>query len=436
MRCDVVVLGAGAAGLAAARVLSRAGTSTIVLEARDRIGGRLSTREDVGLPVPIELGGEFIHGTAAVSFALLRAANSVAIDTGGTSFAFQDGELRAEAEDPFDGVARVLQRAAELREDVSIEEFLNGLSGDAAQVERERRYTRMLVEGFDAADPRIASTRALAEEWCSGDGGQTSHQFRPLGGYARLLRALHGALDPAHAHVRLATPVHALRRDGDGVTADATTATGERIELRARAAIVTLPVGVLKQDGVRFEPALPPRTREALARLVMGPVTKLVLHFRSAFWERVRDGSYRDGAFFHRPDAAFPTFWTMLPVRAPLLVAWAGGPRADALAGRDEPSLVAAALDDLRILFGDEVDPRSELEAAYTHDWQRDPFACGAYSYAAVGGFDARAALAAPVDGRLFFAGEATAAVSEAGTVAGALMSGERAAGEALAALR
>ncbi|MDB5028479.1 MAG: amine oxidase, partial [Candidatus Eremiobacteraeota bacterium] len=301
MRCEVVVLGAGAAGLAAARVLSRAGASTTVLEARDRIGGRLSTREDAGLPLPIELGAEFIHGTAEVSFELLRAANSVAIDTGGESFAFQDGELRAAAEDPFDVVARVMQRAGELRQDVSIEEFLNGLTGDAAEVERERRYARMLVEGFDAADPSIASTRALVEEWCSGDGGQTAHQFRPLGGYARLLRALHGALDPAHAHVRLATPAHVLRRDRDGVTVEAMTATGEPLELRARAAIVTLPIGVLKRDGVRFEPALPPRTREALARLVMGPVTKLVLHFRSAFWERVREGGYRDGAFFHRP---------------------------------------------------------------------------------------------------------------------------------------
>jgi monoamine oxidase len=434
LRCDVVVLGAGAAGLAAARVLSRAGASAVVLEARDRIGGRLYTREDAGLPLPVELGGEFIHGTADVSFALLRAANTVAIDTGETSFMLEDGELR-EGEDPFEIVERVMGRASDLREDVSVEDFLRGLPGAGADVERERRYARMLVEGFDAADPRVASTRAIAAEWNGEDGGQTSEQFRPLGGYARLLRALHGALDPARVHVRLATPAHVLRRQRGGVTVDARSSTGDALAVHARAAIVTLPAGVLNTNALRFEPELPQRTRAALERIVMGPVTKLVLRFRSAFWERVRGGRYRDGAFFHNADAAFPTFWTMLPLRAPVLIAWAGGPKADALAGRDDAALAATALDDLRALFGDEPDPRAELEAVYAHDWQRDLYARGAYSYVSVGAGEPRADLAAPVDGVLFFAGEATAPTSEAGTVAGALQSGERAAAEALAAI-
>ena len=433
MQCDVVVLGAGAAGLAAARVLSHAGVSAVVLEARDRIGGRLYTLEDPGLPLAVDLGGEFIHGTAEEIFALLRAANTVAVDTGDTSFMYEDGELR-DGDDPFAIVERVMKRARDLSEDVSVEEFLQRWPG-GPDAERERRYARMMVEGFDAADPRIASTRAIASEWNGDEGGQTSEQFRPLGGYARLLRTLHGALDPARVHVRLATTAHALRRQPGGVMVDATSATGEALEVRARAAIVTLPAGVLKANALRFEPELPQRTRAALRRIVMGPVTKLVLRFRRAFWERVRAGRYRDGAFFHNADAAFPTFWTMLPLRAPVLVAWAGGPKSDALAGRDAAALVTAALDDLRMLFGDEVDPRAELEAAYEHDWQRDPFSLGAYSYVAVGEGDPRADLAAPVDDVLFFAGEATAPTSEAGTVAGALQTGERAAREALAAI-
>ncbi|MEA2688458.1 MAG: hypothetical protein QOD51_1065 [Candidatus Eremiobacteraeota bacterium] len=433
LRSDVVVIGAGAAGLAAARALSRAGVTTIVLEARDRIGGRLYTREDAGLPMPVELGGEFIHGTAGVSFALLRDANTSAVDTGDASFMLEDGKLR-DGEDPFETVARVMARAKDLRKDVSVEEFLRNLP-DGPEVERERRYARMLVEGFDAADPAVASTRAIAAEWSSGESGQTAEQFRPLGGYAHLLRTLLGALDPALVHVRLATPVHAVRRDGDGVVIDAMTSAGDPLEVRARAAIVTLPAGVLNANAVRFEPELPRAMRDALARIVMGPVTKLVLRFRSAFWERVRDARYRDGAFFHNAAAAFPTFWTMLPLRAPLLVAWAGGPKSDALAGLDEPGLIATALDDLRTLFGDEADPRAELEAAYAHDWQRDPYALGAYSYVSVGEGDPRTAIAQPVDGVLFFAGEATAPASEAGTAAGALQSGERAASEALAVI-
>jgi monoamine oxidase len=434
LQADVVVLGAGAAGLAAARVLSNAGATAVVLEARERIGGRLLTREDVGLPLPIELGGEFIHGTAAVSFDLLRAAGTVAIDSGGESFACEDGELRAR-EDPFEVVSGVMARARSLTTDLSIEEFLRGLPDADPRTPRERLYTRMIVEGFDAADPRRASTRALAEEWSPGDEGQTSAQFRPLGGYARLLRALHGALDPARVYVRLATPALAVHRGDDGVVVEATRL-GEPLRVHARAAIVTLPLGVLQADTVRFAPELPAHKREALAGLIMGPVVKLVLRFRSAFWERVHDERFRDGAFFHRAEAAFPTFWTALPLRAPLLVAWAGGPKADALARLDQAVLVARALDDLRALFGSDPDPREELEASYAHDWQADPFARGSYSYVATGGGDARALLAAAVDGVLFFAGEATAPTSEAGTVAGALQTGERAAREALAALR
>lgn len=428
LKTDVVVLGAGAAGLAAARVLAGGGAAVIVIEARERVGGRLLTREDAGVAVPVELGGEFVHGTAPASFALLRAAGTVAIDTAGDAFVFEDGELQHD-DDPFESAARVLARANTLEHDVSVAALTRDLD------ERERVTTRMLVEGFDAADPARASARVLAQEWNGDAGGQTSQQFRPLGGYGRMMRALHEDLDPARARVLLATPAHAVRRFAGGVAVDAMTPAGAPLTVHAPAAIVTLPVGVLQSASPRFDPPLPQATRDALASLIMGPVVKLVLRFRSAFWETLRDGRYRDAAFFRRLGATYPSFWTPLPLRAPLLVAWAGGPKADALAERDEAARVAAALDDLRVLFGGEADPHGELEAAYTHDWQRDPFARGAYSYVAVGGTGARAALASPVDDALFFAGEATAPASEAGTVAGALQSGERAARETLAAL-
>lgn len=434
LRADAVVLGAGAAGLAAARALDRAGQSVIVLEARERIGGRLLTREDAGLPVPIDLGGEFIHGTTEESFALLRAAGSVAIDTAGISFGYDGGRLR-ESEDVFEIVARSMQRVTTLHDDMSVEEFLRDLPDGLPGLERVRRYTRMLVEGFDAADPRRASVRAIAEEWSDQDSGQTARQFRPLGGYAPLLRTLRAALDPARSRVLLATPAQRLRWNGRAVTVEATAPSGATLEIRARAAIVTVPVGVLSAGTLRFEPELPPAKRAALDRLAMGPVVKLVLRFRSAFWERLEDERFRDAGFFHHPEARFPTFWSLLPLRTPLLIAWAGGTKADALAGLDESARVALAQDDLAQLFGGAAEPYEELESAYTHDWQRDPYARGAYSYVTVGGGDPRAELSAPVGPTLFFAGEAAAPSSTAGTAAGALHSGERAAREALDAL-
>jgi monoamine oxidase len=175
--------------------------------------------------------------------------------------------------------------------------------------------------------------------------------------------------------------------------------------------------------------------RDALKHLAAGPVLKVLLRFRTAFWEALDDGRYRDAAFFHAPRLAFPTFWTALPVRTPVVVAWAAGPRASRFEGADSTKIVGEALASYSELFNDRIDVERELESATVHDWQKDPYARGAYSYATVGGEDARNELAKPLARTLFFAGEA-ADSEEAGTVAGALRSGARAAQELLAARR
>jgi monoamine oxidase len=429
MQYDVAIVGAGAAGLASARSLVANGRTVLLLEAQGRIGGRIFTREGPEWPLPIELGGEFVHGTAAVSFDLLRASHTVAIDLGEQSASFEGSEPQAR-DDPFEIASAAFARAKDLHADMSVAEFLSAFD------ERTRRATRLIVEGFDAADTTRASTLAIAEEWRGGDEGQTSRSFRPLGGYARLLRTLRDALDPQHAQLVLDCRVERVRRDGDGVELTAIGPDGSPRTIRARAAIVTCSVGVLQAGIPLFDPPLSASKRTALAALAMGPVVKLCLRFRRAFWETIADGRYRDVAFFHRAEAAFPTFWTQLPLRAPLLVAWAGGPKADALTGADDDARIRIALNDLRALFGDDADPQAELEEVAQHDWQRDPFARGAYSYVTVGGQGAREALAAPEDDVLFFAGEAAIPASEAGTVAGALLSGERAASAVLARLR
>jgi monoamine oxidase len=211
---------------------------------------------------------------------------------------------------------------------------------------------------------------------------------------------------------------------------------GRAFSAEAKCAIVTLPLGVLQRGpragGVRFTPALTAK-RDALKRLASGPVLKVLLRFRSPFWEELDEGRYRDVGFFRAPEAPFPTFWTALPVRTPLIVAWAAGPRAVRLEGADSGKIVDAALTSFSTLFNDRIDLERELESATVHDWQSDPYARGAYSYAMVGGEDASEALAKPLAATLFFAGEA-ADSEETGTVAGALRSGARAAKELLTA--
>jgi len=164
-----------------------------------------------------------------------------------------------------------------------------------------------------------------------------------------------------------------------------------------------------------------------------GAVIKAALLFRTAFWEELDRARYRGVSFFHSPEAAFPTFWSALPERAPLLIAWAGGPKAARLSGAATPEIVRQAVTSLASVFGTRTGIEERLAAAWVHHWQRDPFARGAYSYVAVGGHGARRALAEPLRDTLFFAGEATDHEGEHGTVAGALQSGTRAAREVLA---
>jgi monoamine oxidase len=163
-------------------------------------------------------------------------------------------------------------------------------------------------------------------------------------------------------------------------------------------------------------------------------VVKAALLFRTPFWEELDAARYRGVSFFHSPDAAFPTFWNALPERAPLLIAWAGGPKAARLSGAAAQDIARQAVRSLESIFGAHTGIEERLAATWVHDWQQDPFARGAYSYVAVGGHGARRALAEPLQDTLFFAGEAVDLDGEHTTVAGALQSGTRAAREVLRA--
>ncbi|HEX5830512.1 MAG TPA: FAD-dependent oxidoreductase [Gemmatimonadaceae bacterium] len=191
----------------------------------------------------------------------------------------------------------------------------------------------------------------------------------------------------------------------------------------------------------RVEPE-PPGKRAAVAGLEVGHAVRVTLRFRERFWEngavrgrRVAGDLARLGFLFASHDD-LPVWWTSFPVRLPVLVGWAGGPRALRLAGEDATALARRGLHALAEVFGARRERLEELLVdAHAHDWTSDPFALGAYSYTAVGGIDASAALAAPVADTLYFAGEATTGDEEHATVHAALASGERAAGEVLAAL-
>jgi len=408
---DIVVIGAGAAGLAAADELTRAGRSVLVLEARQRVGGRCWTRRVSGLDIPVELGAEFLHGEAKLTHSFLERAGLSAIESGREQRLAAGGRLQPA--DAFAEAQRAAQEATHLARDLSFAAFLARQRLPA----RTKALATMMVQGFDAADPKLVSAKSIAEEWGGGELGDS--QPRPQGGYGALFEWLARDLLARGAQLRLGSTVLAMRWQRGGATL-AGRFHGEPFSVRARRVIVTLPLGVLQSGPLRFR-----EKREALEKLESGPVIRVAMRFHRPLWEEQARGV----AFFHAPKAPFPTCWTPLPLRAPLLTAWAGGPKAARLSGKREALLVRAALDSVVAIFGRVAE--RELAAAYAHDWRADPFARGGYSYLRVNGEGAREALAAPLAGTVFFAGEATES-EEPGTVAGALRSGIRAAREAM----
>jgi monoamine oxidase len=390
VKTDVLIVGAGAAGLAAADVLTRAGRSVVILEARDRIGGRCWTRRMPGLDVPVELGAEFIHGEAEATYALLHRARIPSVMAIREQRSPRGGRL---AKINSFAEAQRAVKGAELDRDMSFETFLSRRKIPA----RTKTFARMMVEGFDAADPARVSARSIIEEWAS-----LGAQPRPQGGYGALLDWLTATVLRKGARLRLESPVRDLRWRRGAVAANG---------VMAKRAIVTLPLPLIRLR----------EKRAVLRKLAMGPVIRVALAFDEEFWRRRSTAA----AFFHNPKAAFPTFWTPLPMRAPLLTCWAGGPKAARLSGGKR--LVEAALQSVRSVFG----RPPPLMGAYVQDWHADPWSRGGYSYVLVGGEGAREELARPLRETLFFAGEATDA-EEAGTVAGALRSGQRAAKEVL----
>lgn len=424
---DTLVIGAGAAGLAAASELVSSNHDVVVLEARERLGGRILTERSALAPVPLELGAEFIHGESTAVMHWLKAANDVAIDASRNRWMVHQGKLRP-ADELLPDLKRSFGRISLPRLDLSFADFLRRHSRSLRPAVRE--LACMMVEGFDAADATKISARDVLEEW-SGNAAADAPTFRPGRGYDTLIEAIRQSLNTDRATLRMGTVVQEITWRKGRVTVDATRH-GTPIRFQSARAIVTLPLGVLQvppaaPNCVRFVPELHSK-RSALMHLAAGPVVKVVMNFARPFWAELHESRYREAGFFFAPGAAFPTFWTSLPMRTSMLVAWSAGPNASRLADKSRDEIIASVFESLRALFGRRLKYSALLESASWHDWQRDPFACGAYSYVMTKGTRARRSLAKPMEDTLFFAGEACDTKEEAATVGGALQSGKRAA--------
>ncbi len=398
-RVDAIVIGAGVAGLAAAQALQRAGLEVLVLEARDRAGGRIHTLRLPGWPVPLEAGAEFVHGEPP---ALLELADGDARKVRGVHYqrGLVDGDaLWQRVMEKLDGLPARRER--------SVADAFGTLRWRLRTSAEERRMAAAFIEGFNAAPLPRASVKAIRQQTEAAERIGGDEAFRLPGGYDQVVKRLARGL-----RIELGSVVRQVRWSKRGVEVDG------RSAVRA---IVTLPLGVLQARTVAFEPRLPAWKERAIDALAMGAVVKVALRFAKPLWPD-------DLAFLHVPGAPVPTFWRPLPSKAPVIVGWAASRAAHALRRRDA---VAAAVASLSDGLGRRVRPLD----ARAFDWQADPLSRGAYSWVPVGGLDAPAALAMPAGECLHFAGEATDVGGDPGTVHGALATGARAAHEIRQAL-
>ncbi len=431
---DVIVVGAGAAGLAAAEALTRAGASVLVLEGRGRAGGRIFTRHVRGWPLPVELGAEFVHGRAEEVFEIAREGGLL-VDRLPDSHVQSTSSGWRRVHDLWSKLEAVTRQMRTGGRDRSAEDFFRSRRRIPPA---QRRLAQSLIEGYHAAHLDRAS-----EHWLSTAGNPPESpgeraQFRLPSGYDGVTKHLLSRIDPKLGRIRFATVVRRIEWRRGRVTV----ATGNAGEFRARRVLVTVPAAVLRagpeaKAGIAFDPE-PPSHRRALEKIETGHAIRVVLRFREDLWAETaaaREAGPAGLAFLHSWSSPFPTWWTAAPAEVPMITAWAGGPAAEKLERLPRERIVARAMQTLAAIL--EVRParvRRSLVGWHAHDWTADPFARGAYSYAAVNGASAADVLARPAGGTLFFAGEATER-DQSGTVPGAVASGRRAARQILAGL-
>jgi monoamine oxidase len=437
MQTEILIIGAGAAGLAAAVELSRAGRSVVVLEARERIGGRILTQADSAPNHPIELGAEFIHGKSPVLFSIVEQAKLKVSEVTSGNWYYDRGVF-VKSSELWSSVENVMDRMKAEIQDVSFKGFVNSLPAEEVS-DKAKKLALRFVEGFHAADVNKAGIHGLIaidedEEQRGGD--QT---FRLSNGYRDIVYYL---FEQAEAHgVKFLLNTEAAEVSWQQQRVELRTTADQTIA--ATKAIVTIPLSLLKlrppaQGAINFVPSLPAQKLEAIKALGMGPALRIVFLFNDEFWQDMRlagdpNQDLKHIGFLNYPDAPLPTWWTTLPDDDPMMVGWAGGPTAARLLGLGADEIEARAVSSLALILGvDDHVVRDYLLATYFHNWLTDPFSKGAYAYLPVNGVEHQLTLAKPVANTLFFAGEATS-LGEIGTVHGAINSGQRAAREILA---
>jgi monoamine oxidase len=416
---DVLVLGAGISGLAAARALADNGWSVIILEARDRIGGRMWTDHSIGLP--LDLGASWIEGVKGNPIAKLAerfgVETVVSDEDNGIVYDFDGREMSdkeyAEMENLFESIyAQVEVMQEEEENDMSLQQAFDQVLKRWTLSDDQLRRLQFVIEGYFALEMGADPDHLSLWEWDQDEEFSGAEVVLPKG-YNQITDGLAQGLD-----IRLGVMVNLVSYDQNGVKVE-TSAGG----FGASKAVVTFPLGVLKQNVVRFDPPLPPKKQKAIDRLEMGVLNKVYLKFPAVFWDEEEAISYVGERVGEWCD-----WLNLVPyVNEPVLLAFHGGAKGFAIEELSDEEIVAGAMKTLRVIYGDAI---PEPVGVVITRWSKDPFTFGSYSYippfASGADYDA---LFEPVDDVLYFAGEATHREYPS-TVHGAYLSGIAAAEE------
>lgn len=426
--CDVVVVGAGVAGLAAALRLAKAAKRVCCLEATGRAGGRIRTVYEEASSLPLELGAEFVHGRPPEIWSWIQRYRLGVFEHSQKAVYLDRGEVLSK-KDIGEDAWTVMKQMARFRRknDETFADYLKRSSHSS----ESKAWARAYVEGFNAARADEISVRSLIRDSAASEKIEGDRVFRMLSGYQTLVALLLHSLARYGTKLQFDCVVERVRwRRGNVAVEYRSTLEDDCSVITCRKLVVTVPLGVLQTQppaagAILFDPA-PQEVLKAAGQLSVGQVYRLSFQFDEPFWRHHK--ALDHAGFFLSQEKVFPTWWTNYPVVSPVLTGWTAGSAADHLEGASDAVLVREAVAALgRILKVKVPRPRS----VHFHDWRTDPHFRGAYSYVPVGATAARKKLSLPVEQTLYFAGEATSA-GYGGTVHGAIASGIRAAEQIL----